>query len=104
MGGGTSSVSDFDYWGNTTLIGKKYGLLRKQGPRYHPAGAMKESESRQHAPRDLETGSNGGNLLKSNLKSKPQILKQDHPQSYGMQFQHYKMVYQCIYYMRLSGH
>ena len=51
----------------------------KKGPRYHPAGAMKESESRQHAPRDLETGSNGGNLLKSNLKSKPQILKQDHP-------------------------
>ena len=58
---------------------------------------MKESESRQHAPRDLETGSNGGNLS-GNLKSKPQILKQDHPQSYGMQFQHYKMVYQCILY------
>ena len=34
-----------------------------------------------------------------NLKSKPQILKQDHPQSYGMQFQHYKMVYQCILYV-----
>ena len=33
-----------------------------------------------------------------NLKSKPQILKQDHPQSYGMQFQH-KMVYQCILYV-----
>ena len=33
-----------------------------------------------------------------NLKSKPQILKQDHPQSY-MQFQHYKMVYQCILYV-----
>ena len=59
---------------------------------------MKESESRQHAPRDLETGSNGGNLL-GNLKSKPRILKQDHPQSYGMQFQHYKMVYQCILYV-----
>ena len=59
---------------------------------------MKESESRQHAPRDLETGSNGGNLS-GNLKSKPQILKQDHPQSYGMQFQHYNMVYQCILYV-----
>ena len=59
---------------------------------------MKESESRQHAPRDLETGSNGGNLS-GNLKSKPQTLKQDHPQSYGMQFQHYKMVYQCILYV-----
>jgi hypothetical protein len=77
---------------------EKKGLLRKQGPRYHPAGAVKEFESRQHAPRDLETGSNGGNLLKSNLKSKPQILKQDHPHSYGMQFQH-KMVYQCILYV-----
>ena len=59
---------------------------------------MKESESRQHAPRDLETGSNGGNLS-GNLKSKPQILKQNHPQPYGMQFQHYNMVYQCIIYV-----
>ena len=56
-----------------------------------------ESESRQHAPRDLETGSNGGNLS-GNLKSKPQTLKQDRPQPYGMQFQH-KMVYQCILYV-----
>ena len=33
---------------------------------------MKESESRQHAPRDLETGSHGGNLS-GNLKSKPLV-------------------------------
>ena len=59
---------------------------------------MKESESPQHAPRDLETGSNGGNLLKSNLKSKPQILKQDIHNHMACS-QHYKMVYQCILYV-----